>query len=116
MAKTPQPNPYEPSPSPAAETTKTSRPRWALVASIVTGLFAIPIIGPGFAAFLMGFGFRGQSGRRYATYDHEIIILGVPVTPIVAYLVALMIGPLVMLLSFYCLRVYWRGSWRKERR
>lgn len=44
---------------------------------------------------------RMASGRRYATYDPELYLLGVPISPNIAQILAFGIAPLLIALSAF---------------
>lgn len=101
-------NPYAPQPPSISRQRKTAP---LYVASAIVALIAFIVSGPGIVYVTSGLSSRMAGGRRYATYDAELYLLGISITPTTAQVLAFGVAPLMIALSIY--RVF-RGV--RERR
>lgn len=67
----------------------------------MSALIGVPIAGPGLDYLISGMNRRTVSGRRYATYDPELYLLGNAISPATAQLLALGVAPLLLGLSAF---------------
>ncbi|MEM6471362.1 MAG: hypothetical protein AAF802_17505 [Planctomycetota bacterium] len=70
-------NPYQPPPN--KKRPSDSRKKFALLAAIAALLIGLMLIGPGLASLMIGEP-PGMQGKRYATYDHELFLFGIPMS------------------------------------
>lgn len=76
-------------------------------AASLTALIAIIIAGPGLVYATSDMNRRMASGRRYATYDPELYLFGISITPSTAQILAFGVAPLLIALSVF---LVYRGA------
>lgn len=64
-------------------------------------MVGLAIAGPGLVYLISDMNRRMASGRRYATYDPELYLFGVPISPATGQLLALGVAPLLLGLSAF---------------
>ncbi|SMP80432.1 hypothetical protein SAMN06265222_1534, partial [Neorhodopirellula lusitana] len=91
-------NPYDPPPQSTPKHRKTAP---LFVASALVALIAFLISGPGILYATSDFSRRMAAGRRYATYDPELYLFGVSITPTTAQVLAFGVAPLLIALAVF---------------
>ena len=91
-------NPYDP-PSQSTSNRRKSTPLF--VAASLTALIGLIIAGPGLVYSISDMNRRMESGRRYATYDPELYLFGISITPTTAQILAFGVAPLMVAFSAF---------------
>ena len=91
-------NPYEP-PSQATSKCRSSS-RYFAMASMFA-LVGFVVASPGMIFLTSDMNRRMASGRRYATYDQELYLFGISITPGTAQFLAFGVAPFLMALSAF---------------
>ena len=91
-------NPYDP-PSQSTLKRRKSAPRF--VAASLAALIGFIIAGPGLLYTISDMSRPMTAVRRYATYDPELYLLGISITPTIAQILAFVLAPLMIALSAF---------------
>jgi hypothetical protein len=70
-------------------------------AAFLTGLIGIVIAGPGVVYVTSGMNRPMAPDSRYATYDPELYLCGIAITPATAHILAFGLAPLLIALSAF---------------
>lgn len=99
------PNPYEPVSQPLG----LARRRFTggyLFFGLAIGLLVSVIATPGLMMATIDYGLSRSPGPRFATYDHELSILGIAVSESTAYAATFVVSPVLVLASMGCFWVH----------
>ncbi|TWU48974.1 hypothetical protein Poly51_48780 [Rubripirellula tenax] len=97
-------NPYDP-PSQSATQRQKSTPFF--VAASLAAFIGFVVAGPGLVYVTSDMNRRMASGRRYATYDPELYLFGVSITPTTAQVLTFGVAPLLIAFSVF---LFFRGA------
>lgn len=104
-------NPYC---SPSQSTSKRRDSITLLVVSALIALFGFIVASPGLVYITSDMGSPVVSGRRYATYDPELYLFGILLTPTTAQVLTFGVAPFLIALSaFLVVRVVKHGRIHK---
>ena len=91
-------NPYDPPTQSKPEPRKSTS---LFAGASLVALFAFIIASPGLMYATSDMSRRMASGRRYATYDPELYLFGISITPTTAQILAFAVAPLMIALSVF---------------